>query len=669
VGLETKNTSTARWVTLIARGLVGISALVCFALWRQSGDAADVIHSLAQARQASGIEASFDDALVEAEAAASTARFRLLWVGAAAYGTTALALFGAAGMRRSGERASLRQEAVFAAAKRFEAISADSPDIVFVLGAGGEIAFMSASGHSVFGDRLPTNAMDIVQRMPETTETEAITWLDRVADARISEPVVVHTHNAERRLFDVRMSDRRTDPLIRGRVFTCRDVTAEVLLQNRLRTRAATDDLTGLPNRRELSKRMHEHWPSSEPSALVMIDLDDFKRTNDTLGHAAGDLLLVLVAQRFETVIAVDQTLVRLGGDEFAVFVAGEAAAGCAVDLANALVECLRQPIDLAGRNVRIGASIGVCCSAGCEDPTELMRRADIAMYEAKALVGSSVIAFEASMELQVRKADAINRALQQADVANDFTLAYQPIFEADGTRPRIVEALLRWNHDELGFIPPDHFIPAAENSGAIVRIGCWVLWESLGQLRRWDHAGVSPDVAVAVNVSYVQLEEQGFVEDVLAALEGTGMPGNRLVLEITETVMALDNRQVAEVLAELQAYGVRIAIDDFGTGYSSLGQLLHLPFDLLKLDRSFLLSLDEAGREAAGRAVIEATVRMSEACGVPIVAEGIEEIEQLDLLISCGVHYAQGYLLARPGPPDDVLPLLLGQVSQAVAV
>ena len=213
--------------------------------------------------------------------------------------------------------------------------------------------------------------------------------------------------------------------------------------------------------------------------------------------------------------------------------------------------------------------------------------------------------------------------------------------------------------------MPPDHFIPLAENSGAIVRIGCWVLWESLRQLREWEKQGVADDVAVAVNVSYVQLEEGGFVDDVLSALQSTGVAGNRLVLEITETVMALDNKHVAEVLAELQAHGVRIAIDDFGTGYSSLGQLLRLPFDLLKLDRSFLLSLDGADREVAGRAVIEATVRMGEACGVPLVAEGIEEIEQLDLLVSCGVQYAQGYLLARPGRPEVILPVLLGQVSQ----
>ena len=346
-------------------------------------------------------------------------------------------------------------------------------------------------------------------------------------------------------------------------------------------------------------------------------------------------------------------------------WVTGADAASAAHRLAGELVESLRHPIDLAGRNVRVGASIGVCSSTGCADPTELMRRADIAMYEAKALVGSSVIGFEREMEHRVRRADAINRALQTADVTEDFHLVYQPIFEAEGSRPRIVEALLRWDHDELGFVPPDHFIPAAENSGAIVRIGCWVLWEALRQLKAWDDEGVADDVAVAVNVSYVQLEERGFVDDVLTALATTGVPGNRLVLEITETVMALDNENVARVLSELQAHGVRIAIDDFGTGYSSLGQLLRLPFDLLKLDRSFLLSLDGADRAAAGAAVIEATVRMGEACGVPLVAEGIEEIEQLDLLVSCGVQYAQGYLLARPSSPDTVLPVLLGQVSQ----
>ncbi len=715
-------------MTLLARGLVLCSAVVCYLFWQRSAEATDEVRTLSAARTClekldlrttddtthvrfaaelqifhsdvvdvlsdsqkmiwddfwggymeqseipwSGsaetavdeLRASFHSAQTDADLAAISAHRRLLWVSSSTYALTGVMLFGAAVLRRRDERESVRQEAVFAAAKKFEAISADSPDIVFVLDFDGRISFMSASGHSVFGENLPKTALEIVHRMPDTTFAEARAWLTDVADAHTSAPVAVTTHVGERRLFDLRVADRREDPSIRGRVFTCRDVTSEVLLQKRLRSRAATDDLTGLPNRRELSTRMHEDWASEAGAALVMIDLDDFKRTNDTLGHAAGDLLLVLVAQRFESVVGSTHTLVRLGGDEFAVYVTGADAMDCAAELALALVESLRSPIDLAGRNVRVGASVGVCCATGCADPTELMQRADIAMYEAKALVGSSVVRFEREMEHRVRRADAINRALQMADVSDDFHLVYQPIFEADGSRPRIIEALLRWEHEELGFVPPDHFIPLAENSGAIVRIGCWVLWESLRQLREWEKQGVADDVAVAVNVSYVQLEEGGFVDDVLSALQSTGVAGNRLVLEITETVMALDNKHVAEVLAELQAHGVRIAIDDFGTGYSSLGQLLRLPFDLLKLDRSFLLSLDGADREVAGRAVIEATVRMGEACGVPLVAEGIEEIEQLDLLVSCGVQYAQGYLLARPGRPEVILPVLLGQVSQ----
>ncbi len=715
-------------MTLFARGLVLCSAVVCYLFWQRSAEATDEVRTLSAARTClekldlrttdetthvrfaaelqtfhadvvdvlsdsqkmiwddfwggymeqseipwSGsaetavdeLRASFHSAQTNADLAATSAHRRLLWVSSSTYALTGIMLFGAAVLRRRDERESVRQEAVFAAAKKFEAISADSPDIVFVLDSDGRISFMSASGHSVFGEMLPKTALEIVHRMPDTSFAEARAWLSDVADAHTSEPVAVTTHVGERRLFDLRVADRREDPSIRGRVFTCRDVTAEVLLQKRLRSRAATDDLTGLPNRRELSTRMHEDWASEAGAALVMIDLDDFKRTNDTLGHAAGDLLLVLVAQRFESVVGTEHTLVRLGGDEFAVYVTGADAMDRATDLATALVESLRSPIDLAGRNVRVGASVGVCCGTGCADPTELMQRADIAMYEAKALVGSSVVRFEREMEHRVRRADAINRALQMADVSEDFHLVYQPIFEADGSRPRIIEALLRWEHEELGFVPPDQFIPQAENSGAIVRIGCWVLWEALRQLREWENQGVADDVAVAVNVSYVQLEEGGFVDDVLSALQSTGVAGDRLVLEITETVMALDNEHVAEVLAELQAHGVRIAIDDFGTGYSSLGQLLRLPFDLLKLDRSFLLSIDGADREVAGRAVIEATVRMGEACGVPLVAEGIEEIEQLDLLVSCGVQYAQGYLLARPGRPDAILPVLLGQVSQ----
>jgi diguanylate cyclase (GGDEF)-like protein len=714
-------------MTLVARGLVVCSAVVCYLFWQRSANATEEVRTLSAARTClekldlrtnnetthirfaaelqtfhadvvavlsdsqkeiwddfwgdhmdrgaepwagsaetavDDLRASFHSAQDDADVASTAAHELLLWVSGGTYALTGAMLFGAAVLRRREERETVHQEAVFAAAKKFEAISADSPDIVFVLGPDGQISFMSASGHSVFGDELPKTSVDIVKCMPDVSFAQAQRWLSSAADAHTSEPVAVLTHIAERRLFDLRVADRRSDPLIRGRVFTCRDVTSEMLLQKRLRTRAATDDLTGLPNRRELSTRMHENW-GAESAALVMIDLDDFKRTNDTLGHAAGDLLLVLVSQRFERVIGSRHTLVRLGGDEFAVWVTGEDASDCAHRLAEDLVDSLSRPIDLAGRNVRVGASIGVCCSAGCADPTELMRRADIAMYEAKALVGSSVIGFEREMEERVRRADAINRALQMANVAQDFHLVYQPIFEAEGSRPQIVEALLRWDHEELGFVPPDHFIPQAENSGAIVRIGCWVLWESLRQLKSWEAEGMADDIAIAVNVSYVQLEESGFVDDVLTALASTGVPGHRLVLEITETVMALDNENVARVLSKLQSHGVRIAIDDFGTGYSSLGQLLRLPFDLLKLDRSFLLSLDGADREAAGRAVIEATVRMGEACGVPLVAEGIEEIEQLDLLVSCGVQYAQGYLLARPGSPEAVLPLLLGQVSQ----
>jgi diguanylate cyclase (GGDEF)-like protein len=432
---------------------------------------------------------------------------------------------------------------------------------------------------------------------------------------------------------------------------------------------ALHDTLTGLPNRALVLDRAGRLLASSARRADVaagalFIDIDGFKHVNDNLGHAAGDQLLKAVGERLRGAVREQDTVGRLGGDEFVVLV-DVTADDLALDvLADRLTEVLREPVELEdGRKLfSVTASIGVAVGKYAT-PDALLRDADLALYAAKAAGKDRYSLFEASMyegaEGRLELESDLGVALQDQQL---FVL-YQPIFDLAGGGVVGAEALLRWQHPVRGVIPPDSFIPLAEESGLIVPIGRWVLERACHQAADWARAGLTLDIAV--NVSAYQLSRKGFAEVVRLALQASGLDPSRLTLELTESTLMRDVAAAREALEAIKALGVQVAIDDFGTGYASLSQLQRMPVDILKIDRSFVSALGGGGQ---GRELMQAIVGVGQALSLAVVAEGVEEDEQRSMLQEMGCEMAQGFLLGRPVPAREIQ-LLASEESRSPAV
>ena len=413
--------------------------------------------------------------------------------------------------------------------------------------------------------------------------------------------------------------------------------------------RARTDPLTGLGNRRRLEEATARLLLRQEgPLSVLFLDLDGFKGVNDGRGHLFGDQLLVEIADRLRSGVRADDLVVRLGGDEFAVLVPGLATH--ASDVARRLQAAMRVPVQLTGRPVTVTASIGVATSgtAGRRDAEELLRNADLAMYQAKATGRNCVVSFVPGMAEAVTDRAALAEDLTAAMAADDqLAVHYQPVVTLPGGQVHGHEALLRWRHPTRGPIPPLQFIPIAEQTGAITALGTWVL----RQATRDAVAGLGRRTGpsrVAVNVSAVQLADHEFVRTVRSALADSGLPAQLLVLEVTESVLADDLEAVCLRLQQIRDLGVKIAIDDFGTGYSSLSYLRRLPADIVKIDRSFVADLARGG---AATSLVASIVELSRSLSLRVVAEGVETELQRAALAELGCTYGQGYLFGRPEP------------------
>jgi diguanylate cyclase (GGDEF)-like protein len=412
---------------------------------------------------------------------------------------------------------------------------------------------------------------------------------------------------------------------------------------------ATHDALTQLPNRVLFGERLQKALtaPGDRPVAVALIDLDDFKEVNDTLGHEVGDLLLIAVAQRLNACVRLGDTVARLGGDEFVVVLDG--ADPEAADLAaDRMIAALRQPVVADGHELPIRASIGIADGRSGDDASELLRHADIAMYAAKNLTGSGYLHYDAGQAAAVADHLHLGVELREAIADGQLFLLYQPIVNLDGGGLSGVEALVRWAHPTRGTLAPDTFIPVAERTGLIVPLGRWVLREACRQIAAWTakHGDAAPKV-FNVNVSARELREPGFAEEVAAALTEYGVSPSQVAIEITETTIFELGASVTNLRA-LRDLGIRIALDDFGTGHSTLTMLQDCPVDELKLDRSFTQA------EADGRPTIAAAVlHLAQALGLHVVAEGVETPQQADQLRSLGYEAAQGYYFARPMPAD----------------
>jgi diguanylate cyclase (GGDEF)-like protein len=415
------------------------------------------------------------------------------------------------------------------------------------------------------------------------------------------------------------------------------------------------DALTGLANRTLFRTRMDEAAARArrgEGFAVLCIDLDHFKDVNDSLGHAAGDLVLQEVTARLQAAVRETDTIARLGGDEFAVVQAKVTRAADATTLAQRLVETLCAPYEVEGHSISIGASIGI--SLAPDDGLEadqLMRHADLALYRAKADGRGCMRFFETEMNARALLRRSLQLDLQRALAAGEFEVFYQSQVGIPSRRLTGFEALLRWRHPERGLVPPDRFIPQAEEMGLIVPLGEWVLRDACRTAASW--AG---PWKVAVNLSPVQFASSRLVGAVAAALAGSGLNPTRLELEITETVMLQNTEATLATLHQLKALGVSIALDDFGTGYSSLSYLQRFPFDTVKIDGSFIRNLEAS---KVSLAIVRAVTDLCSALGMATIAEGVETEAQWQALRRLGCTDAQGYLFSRPCPAAELTDLL----------
>ena len=440
------------------------------------------------------------------------------------------------------------------------------------------------------------------------------------------------------------------------------DIHERKVVEAKLAHQASHDMLTGLPNRAELVELMTAAFEAGEPLALLFIDLDRFKWVNDSLGHEAGDILLVEVADRLRRVLRPGDVVARLGGDEFVVLAHGVREVSTAVALADRVMEVVRRPVALPGdRESYASASIGIAI-AGTEDgPETLLRDADTAMYQAKAAGGASYALFTPSMRAAAVRHHELEGALRRAVRAGELTVWYQPeVRLIDGTI-RGFEALVRWTDPTWGPVPPSEFVPIAEESDLILELGALVLKEALAAAASWPALSDGTRPTLAVNVSRRELAQPGFPALVAASLASAGVAAADVCLEVTETALTHNVESVVTALHELRHLGLQIAIDDFGTGHASLTYLTRLPVDVLKVDRTFVSGL---GSDARSAAIVGAVTAMGRAFGLTVVAEGVETDEHMNALRGLDVDLAQGYLFSRPVPADHVRGLLHTEAS-----
>lgn len=439
-----------------------------------------------------------------------------------------------------------------------------------------------------------------------------------------------------------------------------------IAAENRLREReefaaelsheASHDALTGLRNRsflmKELVSRFDLGSTTDDIAVLIFVDLDGFKLVNDSLGHVVGDDLLIEVARRFGGCVNDHGILARLGGDEFAVLLKRSGRAADAIKIAENLVKSLHAPIALEDQSVVISCSIGIASSShGHQEPNDLLRDADIAMYEAKKLGKNRWAAFDVSMRNEAMRALVLQNALREAVETKDFVLLYQPIYRADDGDVAAMEALLRWIHPTLGNISPDLFIPIAEETGSIIELGEWVMHSACTQVQQWRERYHIDGLTANVNVSAIELLSLGFVDRIYKILGETKLPPKFLQIEVTESIFLRQPNAVSLVLDEIKQLGVRISLDDFGTGYSSLGYIDRYPIDAIKIDQTFVSRMMLYPRS---RAIIKSILSLGSELGLEITSEGIETPAQYRMLKDMSCPYMQGFFLSKPLTASD---------------
>ncbi len=436
-----------------------------------------------------------------------------------------------------------------------------------------------------------------------------------------------------------------------GWVVTHEDITERRKAEKQIEHLARHDFLTGLPNRVLFRERLAQALadiPGGTSVALLFLDLDYFKNVNDTFGHQTGDELLNMIANRLRTIVGGEDTVARVGGDEFAIVQVGVRRPSETVLLAKRIREAVQAPCDLGGKVVVVDASIGIAVAPeNGSEANELLRNADMALYDVKSEERGVYRFFEAEMDARMRTRRELEISLRQALAAGEFELHYQPLFNLADERVTCCEALVRWRHPTRGMVAPAEFIPIAEDIGLIGAIGEWVLREACAEAAHWPS-----DIKLAVNLSPTQVMNRNLGAIVVGALAAAGLPPTRLELEITESVLMRNAEPALEFLHRLRALGVRISLDDFGTGYSSLSYLRRFPFDKIKIDRSFVAGLPD---DQDANAIVRAVTGLARDLAMVTTAEGVETPRQMQRLKQLGCDEMQGYLLSRPRPAAEI--------------
>ena len=548
-----------------------------------------------------------------------------------------------------------------ASEQRFEALVQHSSDVVTVIDASSRVQYQAEASTRVFGYTAEwLTGRHFIDLMEPETANELLEVLDQVARQPYGMSVVeLAIRHSNGRVVPVEMTitNLLQEPSVAGIVLNTRDISERKALEDQLVHEAFHDSLTALANRALFTDRLDHAMcrPGVDPDsiAVLFLDLDGFKTINDSLGHASGDLLLTEVAERLRTCVRPGDTVARLGGDEFAVLVENVTHLDDALGVAERITGAFVEPFVVEGRSIQLSGSVGIARSgenvAGAD---QLLRNADLAMYRAKAIGGNRIEQYDEEMHVALVDRLALESELAWALSSNQLTLHYQPTLSLETHEVVGVEALVRWEHPTRGTIPPLAFIPLAEETGLITQLGEWVLREACEQAARWRAAEPAfESVTMSVNLSGAQMNTDlpALVEEVLRE---TGLPGDALVLEMTESVLIDHTDETTGILTRIKDLGVSLAIDDFGTGDSSLSYLHRFPVDMLKIDRSFIARLNSADDAYE---LLHAIVHLARSMFMTTVAEGIEENEQLVRLQELGCDLGQGYYFAKPAPADVI--------------
>lgn len=557
------------------------------------------------------------------------------------------------------------EEALHVSHERFRALIHSVSDVIAILTADGAIRYASPAVEALWGctaEALPgQNVLDRVHPEDADTMRNLLSQVCEQASLTLTGAVRLRQGQDAWRDFEVILVNLLDEPAVAGIVATYHDVTERKTFEQELTKLAFRDPLTGLANRTYFRDRLRHGLARADAEgqsvAVVFFDLDNFKIVNDSLGHACGDQVLRVVADRVRACLRRDDTAARLGGDEFTVLVEGVTAVDQVMPMADRLIAKLRDPIRLEGRDLFVGGSMGIAISTPHQDSTDdLLRKADLAMYHAKSSGKGRYAIFNTQLNAAAMERLDLETELRQAIQRKELRVYYQPVVSLDDGRIREVEALVRWQHPRRGLVAPDGILPIAEETGFIIELGQWVLEEACRQVRAWQlrYPG-DPPLFLSVNLSARQFRHAALVSEIVA-LGPSALDSRSLTLEITESVLIHDPVGAVAKLEALKEAGVRLAIDDFGRGCSSLNHLKRFPVDTLKLDRSLIQNVEQSPHD---RAIVQSMVALAAAFGLSVIAEGIETREQAARLRALGCSLGQGYLFAPPLPAKALEALL----------